>query len=182
MVQKRLEPPGPSTTRFYQTISTSPQKWDERGSIRDEWSSQGRMGAIRDQWAQSKTKPTRRGNESDPAEDQGWLASFLSLFPCSSAEPVGEDRLERSPASSCNRAATAGRRQPWPAGSHGHDPSGRGGGIRAFSQASLPEGTTPKGTVSGRTAVVPVTQVHRRAAPTLHSNRSGRSRGRRRGR
>ena len=63
----------------------------------------------------------------------------------------GSGRLPRfggrhlfTPASHCNRAATAGRWQPWPAGSHGHDPSGRGGGIRAFSQASLPEGTTPK--------------------------------------
>ena len=44
------------------------------------------------------------------------------------------------------------------------------------------KGQSPKGTVSGRTAVVPVIPVQRRLAPTLHSNRSGRSRGRRRGR
>ena len=40
------------------------------------------------------------------------------------------------------------------------------------------KGQSTKGTVSGRTAVVPVTQVQRRLTPTRHSNRSGRSRGR----
>ena len=49
----------------------------------------------------------------------------------------------------------------------------RFGGWHLFSRP------TPQGTVSGRTAVVPGDPVPQRLTPTLHSNRSGRSRGRR---
>jgi len=51
--------------------------------------------------------------------------------------------------------------------------------VRSLGRLSKREQRQP-GTVSGRTVVVPVIPVHRRLTPTLHPDRSGRSRGRRR--